>query len=301
MLAVEARGLTKKFGTFTAVDAIDIDIQQGKVYGFLGPNGSGKSTTIRLLCGLLKPSAGRATVLGLDLSEQNEAIRSKLGYMSQKFSLYDDLTVSENLAFYASLYGLSVQEGRTRGAEMIDMAGLQGRDNVLAATLSGGYKQRLALGCAILHKPQLLFLDEPTGGVDPRARRMFWQVIYQLSAQGTTVMVTTHFMDEAEHCDQIGFIMDGKLLAQGAPEALKDSIAGRLVRLETGAPMAMLNELLAAHKTILDAYAVGAAVQVRVANGQEDEWLAQGGRLVRPNLEDVFVSLVKTYRKEAAI
>ncbi len=301
MLAVEARGLTKKFGAFTAVDAIDIDIQQGKVYGFLGPNGSGKSTTIRLLCGLLKPSAGRATVLGLDLSEQNEAIRSKLGYMSQKFSLYDDLTVSENLAFYASLYGLSVQEGRTRGAEMIDMAGLQGRDNVLAATLSGGYKQRLALGCAILHKPQLLFLDEPTGGVDPRARRMFWQVIYQLSAQGTTVMVTTHFMDEAEHCDQIGFIMDGKLLAQGAPEALKDSIAGRLVRLETGAPMAMLNELLAAHKTILDAYAVGAAVQVRVANGQEDEWLAQGGRLVRPNLEDVFVSLVKTYRKEAAI
>lgn len=301
MLAVEARGLTKKFGAFTAVDAIDIDIPQGKVYGFLGPNGSGKSTTIRLLCGLLKPSAGRATVLGLDLSEQNKAIRSKLGYMSQKFSLYDDLTVSENLAFYASLYGLSVQEGRTRSAEMIDMAGLQGRDNVLAATLSGGYKQRLALGCAILHKPQLLFLDEPTGGVDPRARRMFWQVIYQLSAQGTTVMVTTHFMDEAEHCDQIGFIMDGRLLAQGAPESLKDSIAGRLVRLETGSPMTMLNELLAANKTILDAYAVGAAVQVRVADGQEDEWLAQGGRLVRPNLEDVFVSLVKTYRKEAAI
>lgn len=301
MLAVEARGLTKKFGAFTAVDAIDIDIPQGKVYGFLGPNGSGKSTTIRLLCGLLKPSAGRAMVLGLDLSEQNEAIRSKLGYMSQKFSLYDDLTVSENLAFYASLYGLGVQEGRARSAEMIDMAGLQGREDVLAAALSGGYKQRLALGCAILHRPQLLFLDEPTGGVDPRARRMFWQVIYQLSAQGTTVMVTTHFMDEAEHCDQIGFIMDGKLLAQGAPEALKDSIDGRLVRLETGSPMTLLNELLAARKTILDAYAVGAAVQVRVADGQEGEWLAQGGRLVRPNLEDVFVSLVKTYRKEAAV
>ena len=301
MLAVEARGLTKKFGAFTAVDAINIDIPQGKVYGFLGPNGSGKSTTIRLLCGLLKPSAGRATVLGLDLSEQNEAIRSKLGYMSQKFSLYDDLTVSENLAFYASLYGLSVREGRARSGEMIDMSGLRGRENVLAATLSGGYKQRLALGCAILHNPQLLFLDEPTGGVDPRARRMFWQVIYQLSAQGTTVMVTTHFMDEAEHCDQIGFIMDGKLLAQGAPDTLKDSIAGRLVRLETASPMMMLNELLAAHKTVLDAYAVGAAVQVRVADGQEEEWLAQGGQLVRPNLEDVFVSLVKTYRKEAAV
>ena len=301
MLAVEARGLTKKFGAFTAVDGIDIDIPQGKVYGFLGPNGSGKSTTIRLLCGLLQPSAGRATVLGLDLSEQNEAIRSKLGYMSQKFSLYDDLTVSENLAFYASLYGLSIREGRTRSAAMINMAGLEGRENVLAVTLPGGYKQRLALGCAILHKPQLLFLDEPTGGVDPRARRMFWQVIYQLSAQGTTVMVTTHFMDEAEHCDQIGFIMDGKLLAQGAPDQLKNSIGGRLIRLETASPMAKLTKLLADGKPVLDAYAVGAAVQVRVADGEEQQWLAQGGQLVQPNLEDVFVSLVKTHRKEAAL
>lgn len=301
MLAVEARGLTKRFGAFTAVDGIDIDIPQGKVYGFLGPNGSGKSTTIRLLCGLLSPSAGRAVVLGQALGVNNDAIRGNLGYMSQKFSLYDDLTVRENLAFYASLYGLSARERQARSAEMVEMAGLSGRENVLASALSGGYKQRLALGCAILHKPKLLFLDEPTGGVDPRARRLFWQVIYRLSEQGTTVMVTTHFMDEAEHCDQIGFIMDGKLLAQGAPEALKDAIGGRLVRLETASPMAKLNELLAGGREVLDAYVVGAAVQVRVKDGKEREWLAQGGELVRPNLEDVFVSLVKRQRKEAAV
>lgn len=301
MLAVEARGLTKRFGAFTAVDGIDIDIPQGKVYGFLGPNGSGKSTTIRLLCGLLSPSAGRAVVLGQELGANNDAIRGSLGYMSQKFSLYDDLTVQENLAFYASLYGLSARERQARSAEMVEMAGLSGRENVLASALSGGYKQRLALGCAILHKPKLLFLDEPTGGVDPRARRLFWQVIYRLSEQGTTVMVTTHFMDEAEHCDQIGFIMDGKLLAQGAPEALKDAIGGRLVRLETASPMAKLNELLAGGREVLDAYVVGAAVQVRVKDGEEQAWLAQGGELVRPNLEDVFVSLVKRQRKEAAV
>lgn len=301
MLAVEARGLTKRFGAFTAVDGIDIDIPQGKVYGFLGPNGSGKSTTIRLLCGLVSPSAGRAVVLGQELGANNDAIRGSLGYMSQKFSLYDDLTVQENLAFYASLYGLSARERQARSAEMVEMAGLSGRENVLASALSGGYKQRLALGCAILHKPKLLFLDEPTGGVDPRARRLFWQVIYRLSEQGTTVMVTTHFMDEAEHCDQIGFIMDGKLLAQGAPEALKDAIGGRLVRLETASPMAKLNELLAGGREVLDAYVVGAAVQVRVKDGEEQAWLAQGGELVRPNLEDVFVSLVKRQRKEAAV
>ena len=301
MLAVEARGLTKRFGAFTAVDDIDIDIPQGKVYGFLGPNGSGKSTTIRLLCGLLSPSAGRAVILGQELGANNDAIRGSLGYMSQKFSLYDDLTVRENLAFYASLYGLAARERQHRSAEMVEMAGLSGRENVLASALSGGYKQRLALGCAILHKPKLLFLDEPTGGVDPRARRLFWQVIYRLSEQGTTVMVTTHFMDEAEHCDQIGFIMDGKLLAQGAPEALKDAIGGRLVRLETASPMAKMNELLAGGRAVLDAYVVGAAVQVRVKDGEEREWLAQGGELVRPNLEDVFVSLVTRQRKEAAV
>ena len=221
--------------------------------------------------------------------------------MSQKFSLYDDLTVRENLAFYASLYGLAARERQLRSAEMVEMAGLSGRENVLASALSGGYKQRLALGCAFLHNPKLLFVDEPTGGVDPRARRLFWQVIYRLSEQGTTVMVTTHFMDEAEHCDQIGFIMDGKLLAQGAPEALKDAIGGRLVRLETASPMAKLNELLASGREVLDAYVVGAAVQVRVKDGEEPAWLAQGGELVRPNLEDVFVSLVKRQRKEAAV
>ena len=217
MLAVETHRLTRKFGDFVAVNEVSLSIRPGTIYGFLGPNGSGKSTTIRMLCGILSPTAGGGAILGMDLATQGEQIKQSIGYMSQKFSLYDDLTVLENLEFYAGLYSISWSRRAQRIAAMLDMARLDERRNELAANLSGGWKQRLALGCSILHEPPILFLDEPTGGVDPKSRRLFWDIIYDLAAQGTTVMVTTHFMDEAEHCDKIGFIYEGSLIADDTP------------------------------------------------------------------------------------
>ncbi|MDF2569944.1 MAG: ybhF 1, partial [Sporomusa sp.] len=213
MYAIETENLTRIFGDFVAVNQVNLKIPQGSIYGFLGPNGSGKSTTIRMLCGILTPTSGNGQILGLDLATKGEAIKEKIGYMSQKFSLYDDLTVSENLEFYAGLYSLHGFQRQERIETMLVMAGLTERRHEMTANLAGGWKQRLALGCSILHNPPLLFLDEPTGGVDPKSRRMFWDIIYKLAYQGTTVMVTTHFMDEAEHCDAIGFIYEGNLIA----------------------------------------------------------------------------------------
>lgn len=218
--AISCNELTKRFGERVAVNSLTLSVPKGSIYGFLGPNGSGKSTTIRMLCGLLAPTSGSGTVLGLDVMTQSEEIKQRIGYMSQKFSLYEDLTVEENLDFYAGVYQLNAAARKERKAELIEMAGLTGRERQIAGSLSGGWKQRLALSCALLHKPELLILDEPTAGVDPVSRRIFWDVIHELARQGITVLVTTHYMDEAQTCDWIGFIFFGNLLAQGTPEEL---------------------------------------------------------------------------------
>ena len=300
MWAVETRELTRTFGNFTAVDKVSLRIRQGGIYGFLGPNGSGKSTTIRMLCGIIEPSSGSGSVMGLDIARQSEEIKENIGYMSQKFSLYDDLSVRENLEFYAGMYSLPTAVKSGRIEEMIRMAGLTGRENELTANLSGGWKQRLALGSSILHRPSILFLDEPTGGVDPKSRRLFWDIIYDLSAAGTTVMVTTHFMDEAEHCDEIGFIFEGKLIASDTPSHLKQTIPGKLMRIRTSDPMDLMAEIERSGYPLLDIYAQGAGVQLRVDEAAMPSFAAYGGQLIQPSLEDVFVHYVKEKRREVA-
>lgn len=218
--AIEVDNLTKKFGSFTAVDSISFKIPKGVIFGFLGPNGSGKSTTIRMLCGVLSPTSGTGKVLGLDIAKDTEKVRQNLGYMSQRFSLYEDLTVEENLNFYAGIYGLPSDIAESRKKELILMANLAGKEKSLAGTLSGGWKQRLALGCALIHKPKLLVLDEPTAGVDPVSRRVFWEIIHALSKQGITILVTTHYMDEAESCDIIGFIFNSRIIEISTPQEI---------------------------------------------------------------------------------
>lgn len=214
--------LTKKFGAFTAVDNISFKVEKGKILGFLGPNGAGKSTAIRMLCGILEPTSGGGSVAGFDIVKDSERVKERIGYMSQKFSLYEDLTVSENLDFYAGIYQTPIQQRPQRKEQLVKMAGLMGRENESTSNLSGGWKQRLALGCATIHNPQILFLDEPTSGVDPVSRKNFWELIYTLAKQGTTVLVTTHYMDEAEHCNDIALISDGKIVALGSPAELKE-------------------------------------------------------------------------------
>jgi ABC-2 type transport system ATP-binding protein len=214
-------GLTKTFGRFTAVDRVSFAVPRGEVFGFLGPNGAGKSTTIRMLCGLLASTEGTAVVGGFDINQEPEQVRETIGYMSQKFSLYRDLTVAENIAFFGGVYGLRGQRLRDRSAEVVAMAGLTGSEGRLTGTLSGALQQRLALGCAILHEPPILFLDEPTSGVDPISRRLFWDLIRSMAARGVTVLITTHFMDEAEYCGRIGFIDAGRLVALDTPAALR--------------------------------------------------------------------------------
>lgn len=215
--AIHTRALRKVFGPLVAVDSLDLDVARGEVFGLLGPNGSGKTTTIRMLCGLLAPTSGEAVVVDLDVRRDADALRSRIGYMSQRFGLYDDLTVYENLRFYATVYGLRGEERRARLEALLRDRGLTARRDQLAATLSGGWKQRLALACATAHEPPLLFLDEPTAGVDPASRRRFWELIHVLAHAGTTVLVTTHYMDEAERCDRLAFLSRGRLIALGTP------------------------------------------------------------------------------------
>ncbi len=225
--SVETRGLTRRFGTVAAVRDLTIRFEKGEVFGLLGPNGSGKTTTIRMLCGLLEPSAGSAMVAGIDVSVAPEQVRQRIGYMSQRFGLYEDLTVSENLNFYAGIYGLTGSERRSRVAEIVVFVGVANRLHQLAAELSGGWKQRLALGCALLHRPAVLFLDEPTAGVDPAARRSFWLAIHDLAAQGTTILVTTHYMDEAERCQRLAMLSGGRLSALGSPAEVAAQVGGK--------------------------------------------------------------------------
>lgn len=294
MDAVDVHALSKRYGDFLAVDRLSLRIPQGQVYGFIGPNGAGKSTTIRMLCGLLAPSGGSGTVLGVDFLKNPWDLRQRIGYMSQKFSLYEDLTVEENLAFYAGLYGLAGDEKSRRMGEMIALAGLEERRSDRVAHLSGGWRQRLALGSAILHRPRMLFLDEPTGGVDPRARRLFWDIIYDLAREGTTVLVTTHFMDEAEHCDHIGFIFQGRLVASDTPEGLKQQFPGTIYALETPSPPDLLEELEARRiPGVRDLYVFGPRLHVVVEDALPDDVAPWRPRRVIPSLEDVFVALVR--------
>jgi ABC-2 type transport system ATP-binding protein len=221
-IAISCEDLTKKFGSFVAVDHVSLSIEKGKIVGFLGPNGSGKSTVIRMLSGILAPTSGSGQVLGYDIIKESETIKHHIGYMSQRFSLYEDLTVEENLDFYGGIYGLEGTKAKNRKAQLIEMAGLTGREKQLAGSLSGGWKQRLALSCSLLHEPEILILDEPTAGVDPVSRRIFWDVIHQLAKEGITILVSTHYMDEAETCDEISFIFFSKLLISGAPRELME-------------------------------------------------------------------------------
>ena len=219
--SVTIENLSKSFGDFIAVDKVTLNVSKGEIFGFLGPNGAGKSTTIRILCGLLAPSSGSATVAGFDVASESESVRKNIGYMSQRFSLYDDLTVGENIDFFSGIYGVAQDKRADRKRYAIEMADLNGRENLMTRTLPGGIKQRLALGCAILHEPPIVFLDEPTSGVDPIARRSFWDLIYQLSEAGQTVFVTTHYMDEAEYCHRLALMYKGKMIALGSPSDLK--------------------------------------------------------------------------------
>ncbi|MEW6423849.1 MAG: ABC transporter ATP-binding protein [Bacillota bacterium] len=299
--AVSTRDLTRRFGAFTAVDQLTINIKPGEIFGFLGPNGSGKSTTIRMLCGILEPTSGSGTVLGYDIRKEPEKIKSRIGYMSQKFSLYGDLTVFENLDFYTGLYSIPRRERKERIKEMIDMALLSGREKVLAADLSGGWKQRLALACAIISRPTVLFLDEPTSGVSPASRRMFFQIIKRLAAQGTTVMVTTHFMDEAERCHKIAFISEGRLIACDTPDSLKKNvIRGCLAELEVPDPVKRTSELTAL-PYVRECSVHGNAVHV-LLDGEEyvrdlEAYTGKRVTVITPSLEDVFIYLAKKSKK----
>jgi len=219
---IDVRELSKKFGKFTAVDGISFSIEKGEVFGFLGPNGAGKTTTIRMLCGLLDPTSGSASVAGFDVKEKPEEVKKVIGYMSQKFSLYEDLTVGENMEFYSGVYGVKRSDMKARHEVIYELTGLKGHERTLALNLAGGFGQRLALACAIVHHPKVLFLDEPTAGVDPLQRRAFWDLIYRLSDEGVTVLVTTHYMDEAEYCNRLAMIYDGRIIAIGKPGELKD-------------------------------------------------------------------------------
>jgi ABC-2 type transport system ATP-binding protein len=303
MNAIEVRGLTRRFGTFVAVSDLTFDVRQGEIFGFLGSNGAGKSTTIRMLCGLLRPTAGIARVGGIDVGRNPEAVKQRIGYMSQRFSLYEKLTVDQNINFFGGIYGLSDERLAARRAFVLDMAGLGGRESTLTHDLSAGWRQRLSLGCAILHEPPIVFLDEPTSGVDPLSRRRFWRLIKELARGGTTVLVTTHYLDEAEHCDRIAIIHAGRLAALGTPAELKDMFADRLI-LEIRAPnpveaMHRLDDIPEIEKTSIFGTSVHAILRTRdispamIAARLRDAGIEAEIKVVEPSLEDVFLDVVE--------
>jgi len=304
MNAIEVRHLSRRFGDFVAVNDVSFDVRAGEIFGFLGSNGAGKSTTIRMLCGLLRPSSGTAIVGGVDVTKDPEGVKRRIGYMSQRFSLYEKLTVDQNITFFAGIYGLSKERLADRRAFVLDMAGLRGREHTLTGALSAGWRQRLALGCAILHEPPIVFLDEPTGGVDPLSRRQFWRLIDDLSRAGVAVLVTTHYLDEAEHCHRIAIIQAGRLAANGTVKELKAIFASRPIlevrAVEPVAAMRALDDMPEVEKTSIFGTAVHAVLR---SSDITPETIA--GRLtaagippasctfVEPSLEDVFLDVAE--------
>jgi ABC-2 type transport system ATP-binding protein len=306
--AITVAGLTKKFGDFVAVNNVSFEVPRGQIFGFLGPNGAGKTTTIRMLLGLLAPTSGTAKVIGFDVVKETEVMRKRLGYMTQKFSLYNDLTVAENLDFYGGVYGVAGPKLQERKQYILKMAGLTGRERERTRNLSGGWKQRLALGAAIIHEPEALFLDEPTAGVDPISRRAFWELIYELAEGGTTILVTTHYMDEAEHCQELVFIQRGNLVAQGSPEVVKvTQMHGDVLEVDTdnaGQAIPLLRNLNLFEEVAL----YGSLIHVVTANAQEHiplikQTLTERGlnvtsvERIAPSLEDVFISSAREAEK----
>jgi ABC-2 type transport system ATP-binding protein len=303
MTAIEVHDLTRRFGAFTAVNRVSFDVQAGEVFGFLGANGAGKSTTIRMLCGLLRPTSGTARVGGIDVSRDPEGVKRRIGYMSQRFSLYERLTVDENIRFFGGVYGLRGRAFAQRREFVLGMAGLSGRERTRTSDLAGGWRQRLALGCAILHQPSIVFLDEPTGGVDPLSRRQFWDLIGTLSRAGTTVLVTTHYLDEAEHCHRLAIIHGGKLAAIGTPTALKQRFDRRpIVELQASNPVAVMTALERAadvEKTSLFGTALHVVLRERtrdvntlLADLRRDGHHVTSAAEVTPSLEDVFLDVL---------
>jgi len=310
-VAIAVEHLTRRFGEFTAVDDVTFDVRRGEVFGFLGANGAGKSTTIRMLCGLLKPSAGAARVDGIDVGRDPEGVKRRIGYMSQRFSLYELLTVDQNIRFYAGLYGLAGARLETRRSFVLEMAGLAGREKTLARNLSGGWRQRLALGCALLHEPPIVFLDEPTGGVDPVSRREFWRLIDDLSQHGTTVLVTTHYLDEAERCDRVAIIHAGRLAALGTIAELKATFRDRPIleirSADSVAAMTALDRLPFVEKTSLFGTAVHAVLRSARTTVDDVREALAGAHVqvasVQPvvaSLEDVFLEVVDRQRERSA-
>lgn len=303
--AVVVKDLERRFGNFIAVNRVSFEVATGEIFGFLGPNGAGKSTTIRMLCGILVPSGGTGTVAGFDIRSEAEEIKRHIGYMSQKFSLYEDLTVEENIDFYSGIYHIASEKKQERKEWVIEMAGLQERRLSRTAILSGGWKQRLALGCAILHEPPIIFLDEPTSGVDPMSRRQFWDLIYELSGKGVTVFVTTHYMDEAEYCDRLGLIYRGELIALGTPEVLKTELMqedvlevicerpqdamGEIEEISGIKEVALFGKGL--HVVADDGHEAATSIRELLSN---KGYHVMGVEEIAPSLEDVFVSLIET-------
>lgn len=302
---VVVQNLTKKFGDFVAVDHVSFSIDAGQIFGWLGPNGAGKTTTIRMLLGLIRPTSGSTHVLGLNSATQTKTIHASVGYMSQQFTLYTDLTVAENIRFYGMVYGLSSRDLRQRQAEIIHMAGLDGREDTLTSSLSGGWKQRLALGCAIIHRPRVVFLDEPTAGVDPISRRAFWTLIYDMAKQGVTVLVTTHYMDEAENCHRLAFIYEGRIIAEGTPTTMKEAqtFGAQVVEIDCApldTALTMLREARLFDEVALygsTIHAIGAEAAGKIPQVQT-QLQANGVTVTRieaipPSLEDVFIARLR--------
>jgi ABC-2 type transport system ATP-binding protein len=304
-LAIEAEHLVKRFGAFTSVDDLDITVREGEIFGLLGSNGAGKSTTIRMLCGLLTPTSGTAKVLGLDVARDPEGVKRRIGYMTQRFSLYADLSVDQNLGFFGGVYGLRGERLKERTAWAVAMAGLEGKGHLLTASLPAGWKQRLALACAVLHEPRLVFLDEPTGGVDPLSRRRFWNLIDQMAGAGVTIVVTTHYLDEAERCDRIALMHAGRLVALGSVRELKDVFAGRALLEVSCSQFARAQEVLESESWVYESSVFGTRLHVVVGEAAEgsrliEERLGREGldpvhveRIV-PSLEDVFIHCIET-------
>ena len=303
--AIEALELSKKFDDFTAVDQVSFSVRRGEIFGFLGPNGAGKTTTMRMLMGLLPPTSGSAMVLGFDVARQTREIHQRIGYMSQRFSLYNDMTVGENLKFFGGTYGVRGQRLQERRTEILQMAGLQDREREYSKNLSGGWRQRLALGCAILHEPDLLFLDEPTAGVDPISRREFWDLLYWLSHSGKTIFVTTHYMDEAEHCHRLAFIQRGQLVALGSPEEIKkEKMLGQVLEIDCSAPDKAMGVLrstglfdeVSLYGTLIHVVAGNVeSLKPQIQELLEAEGISvRSKEIIAPSLEDVFIASVRT-------